>query len=147
MLFLWNVDFTDTKREIKLTFYDSSSGEIKKFSVSNYKPYFLVTYPLSKDAEEKVASLQGEVELVKKRNLFTDEIVQLVKIKAWTPILLKKLLKQFGNAWESEIEYGRSYIYDSDLVFGAPYTQQNDSFIVIKDVQQDLKQKFKKAFA
>lgn len=146
MLFLWNVKFTDTNREIKLEFYDSSSGEIREFSTSKYKPYFLATCPLSKEEEEAVASIQGEVELVKKLNLFTDEIVQLAKVKAWTPMFLKKLIRQFRNVWESEIEYSRSYIYDNGLVFGAPYVQQGDNFVVAKTVQRDLKQKFDKAF-
>ena len=90
MLFLLNVSFTDTNREIKLEFYDSSSGEIKEFSANNYKPYFFAAYPLSKDEEETVASVQGEVEFVKKRNLFTEEVVQLAKVKVWTPSFLKK---------------------------------------------------------
>jgi DNA polymerase elongation subunit (family B) len=147
MLFLWNAAFTDKNREIELEFYDSSSKEIKIFRINNYKPYFLTRYPLSKDEEETVANVQGEVELVKKRNLFTEETMQLAKVKAWTPMFLKKLSRQFSNVWESEIEYGRSYVYDRGLVFGAPYTQQGDNFAVVKDVQQDLKQEFETAFA
>jgi len=147
MLYLWNVNSADTSREIKLEFYDSSSGELKHFSVNHYKPYFLTTYPLSKDEEEAVVAIQGEVELVKKRNLFTNEVVQLAKIKVWTPTFLKKLQGKFRNVWESEIEYGRSYIYDSCLVFGAPYTQQGNNFVLVKDASQDLKQRFETAFA
>lgn len=147
MLFLWNVSFTDANREIKLEFYDSSSKEIQSFTTSQYKPYFLTTHPLSKDEEEAVASVQGEVELVKKRNLFTDEVVQLAKVKAWTPSFLKKIQGQFRNVWKSEIEYGRSYIYDNGLVFGAPYTQHGSNFVAVKDAPQGLKQQFDKAFA
>ncbi len=147
MLFLWNVSFTDTNREIKLEFYDSSCKEIRVFTTNQYKPYFLATYPLSKDEEEAVASVQGEVELVKKRNLFTDGVVKLAKVKAWTPTFLKKLQGQVRDVWESEIEYSRSYIYDNGLVFGAPYTQQGSSFVAVKDAQQGLRQQFDKAFA
>jgi DNA polymerase elongation subunit (family B) len=147
MLFLWNVGFTDTSREITLEFYDSSRGELEKFSVSNYQPYFLAAYPLSKDEEEAVASVQGEVELVQRQNLFTEETTQLIKVKAWTPAFLKRLARQFGNVWETEIEYGRSYIYDSDMVFGASYVQQGDNFVLAKDVSQELKRKFETAFA
>lgn len=145
MLFLWNVTSTDINREIELEFYDSSIGEIKKFNVGNYKPYFLATYPLSKEEEEAVANTQGEVELVEERNLFNDKIVKLAKVKAWAPFL-KKLQKKFRNVWESEIEHGRSYIYDSCLVFGAPYTKQGDNFVVANDIQRDLKQKFDTSF-
>jgi len=147
MLFLWNADFTDTSREIRLQFYDSSSSKIKEFRINEYKPYFLTHCPLSKDEEEAVANVQGEVKLVKKRNLFTDETIQLAKVEAWTPMFLKKLSRQFGNVWESEIEYSRSYIYDNGLIFGAPLTQQDNNFIAVKNAQQNLKQKFETAFA
>jgi DNA polymerase elongation subunit (family B) len=147
MLFLWNVSFTDTNREIKLEFYDSSSKEIKSFATNQYNPYFLASYPLSKDEENALASVQGDVELVKKRDIFTDEVVQLAKVKAWTPTFLKKLQGQFKDVWESEIEYGRSYIYDNDLVFGTAYTQQGSNFVAVKDTPQGLRQQFNKAFA
>lgn len=146
-LFLWNVDFTDANREIQLEFFDPSSREIKKFSINSYKPYFLAAYPLSKDEEKAIESVQGEVELAKKRNLFTDEMTQLVKIRAWTPLLLKKLARRFGDVWESEVEYGQSYIYDNKLVFGAPYTKQGDNFEMVTDVPHSMKQKFGKIFA
>ena len=81
MLFLWNVGFSDTSREVALEFYDSSRGELEKFSVSNYQPYFLAAYPLSKDEEEAVESVQGEVELVQRQNLFTGEAAQLTRSK------------------------------------------------------------------
>jgi DNA polymerase elongation subunit (family B) len=147
MLFLWNVGFSDTSREVALEFYDSSRGELEKFSVSNYQPYFLAAYPLSKDEEEAVANVQGEVEFVQRQNLFTEETVRLAKVKAWTPAFLKKLTRQFGNTWESEIGYGRSYIYDSGMVFGASYVQQGENFVLAKDVSQELKSKFEAVFA
>jgi len=147
MLFLWNASFTDTSREITLEFYDSSSRDIKKFSLNDYKPYFLAAYPLSRNGEEAVVSTQSEVERVEKRNLFTEETMQLAKVKAWTPTFLKKLRDHFSSVWESEIEYGRSYIYDSGLVFGIPYTQQGQGFAATKEVSRDLKQEFETAFA
>ncbi len=147
MLFLWNAGFTDTSREITLEFYDSSRKELRKFSVNDYQPYFFAAHPLSKAEEEAVANVHGEVELVRKQNLLTGEMVQLAKVKAWTPAFLKKLLRQFGTVWESEIDYSRSYVYDSGLVFGAPYTRDNDNFVMVKHVPHDLRQEFEVAFA
>lgn len=147
MLFLWNVGFTDTSREVTLEFYDSSRGELEKFTVSNYQPYFLAAHPLSKDEEEAVASVQSKAELVQRQNLFTEETIQLTKITVWTPAFLKRLARQFDNAWESEIGYGRSYIYDSGMVFGASYVQQGERFVLAKDVSQKSKSGFETAFA
>ena len=81
MLFLWSVDFTQSSREIKLVFLDSSNGKLKKFSIDDYKPYFLAKFPLSKQQKEAVESIQGEVEPVTKRNLFSDETIKLEKVK------------------------------------------------------------------
>lgn len=146
MLYLWDVR-NPSGNLILLQFYDSSAGEIKKFSISHYRPYFLAAYPLSKGEKDAMASFEGEVELIRKRNLFTDEWVQAAKVKAWTPMLLKKLVTRFGNTWESEIEYGRSYIYDNGLVFGAPYTLKEGKFVAVKNIQEDSRGEFYTAFA
>jgi DNA polymerase elongation subunit (family B) len=146
MLFLWNVGFIGANREIRLEFYDSSSQEIRRFNITDYEPYFLAPYPMSKDGEEAMSSFQGEMELVQKRNLFTEETMRLAKVKAWTPALLKKIHRHFDVVWESEVEYGRSFIYDKRLVFGAPYEQRGDSFAMVNDVPNDLKQPFEAVF-
>ncbi|MCK4436142.1 hypothetical protein KAU87_04950, partial [Candidatus Bathyarchaeota archaeon] len=122
MLFLWNVDTSNKSREITLQFYDSSNSEIQEFSGKEYWPYFLSTYPLSKEEMAAVSRVQCIVELVRKQNLFTGELQKMAKIKVWTPSFLRKLAKHFQDVWESEIDYGQGYVYDNSLVFGAPYT-------------------------
>ena len=102
MLFLWNVGSTETSREVTLEFYDSSKGKLEKINVDNYQPYFLTRYPLSKEEEAAVASVEGQVEQVTKQNLFTEEKMQLARIKAWTPAFLKKLVRQFDDVWEGD---------------------------------------------
>ena len=146
MLYLWNVDTSDKTREITLEFYDSSKGEIQRFSGKEYWPYFLSTYPLSKEEMAAVSRVQGNVEPVRKQNLFTGELQKMAKIKVWTPSFLRKLAKQFQDVWESEIDYGQGYVYDNGLVFGAPYTLRNGNFVLVKDVGRDLEQKFHRAF-
>ena len=147
MLFLWYIHFTDTNREITLEFYDSSSERFKRFEIRSYKPYFLTSPPLSKEGEEVVEQVQGETRPVKRRTLFTDEIVPLLKVEAWTPTFLKKLAPKFGSIWEREIDYGQSYIYDTDLVFGACHIKQNSTFELNDTIKPELKQKFENTFA
>jgi DNA polymerase I len=147
MLFLWNTETTATSREVALEFYDDSARELKRFRINNYPPYFLAVHPLSKTEEEAVESLHGNVELVKKQNLFTETTMQMAKVTAWTPAFLKKLMKQFDNVWESEVDHGRSFIYDETLVFGAPYVQQRGRFVRVSDLPPAVKRKFGRAFA
>ncbi|UCB59606.1 MAG: hypothetical protein JSW72_05565 [Candidatus Bathyarchaeota archaeon] len=143
MLYLWNVS-NPRSNVILLEFYDSSSMQIKEFTVNECKPYFITNYPLSKSEQEAVADVQCEVDLIEKRNLFTDETKQLAKVEAWTPMFLKKLSSHFRDVWEGEIEYCRSYIYDKGLVFGLPYKKQGDNFSFAKGV--NLQKKFEAAF-
>lgn len=147
MHFLWNTHSTDESRKIKLEFYDSSTGEIVGVTISHYNPYFLTGFPLSKAEREAVENVEGEVEVVRKRNLFTGEQIELTKVTAWTPTLLKKLTKHVENIWEAEIDYDRSYVYDKGLTFGAPYSIHSDCFEPIDQVPRELKQDFSKVFA
>lgn len=146
MLFLWNVDTSNKSREITLQFYDSSNSEIQEFRGKEYWPYFLSTYPLSKEEMAAVSRVQSNVESVRKQNLFTGELQKMAKIKVWTPSFLRRLAKHFQDVWESEIDYGHGYVYDNSLVFGAPYTLRNGNFVLAKDVGRDLEQKFHRAF-
>ena len=146
MLFLWNVDTSNKSREITLQFYDSSKCEIQEFSDKEYWPYFLSTYPLSKEEMAAVSRVQCNVEPVRKQNLFTGELQKMAKIKVWTPSFLRRLIKHFQDMWESEIDYGQGYVYDNSLVFGAPYTLRNGNFVLAKDVGRDLEQKFHVTF-
>ncbi len=114
--------------------------------VNDYQPYFLTSYPLSRAKEEAVASFEAQVELVKRKNLFTEETVQLAKVKARNPALLKKLAKQFDTVWEIEVDYGRSYVYDNAMIFGAPHTQRGNKYIAVKDISPELKKSFDTAF-
>jgi len=147
MLFLWDTSTRATNPEIKLRFFDSTEGKIKEISVINYKPYFLAPYPLTKKEVDAVKSVQGEIQTLRKRNLFTDKILTLAKISVWNPSFLKRLEKDFRKVWENEIEFSRSYIYDRGLVFGAPYIQQEERFEIINNIDEDLESQYKETFA
>lgn len=146
MLFLWNVESSEKSREIILEFYDSSDGEIQRFTESECWPYFLSTSPLSKDEKEAVLKVQGKIELVRKRNLYTDELQEMAKVSAWTPSFLRNLMKQFDEVWEGEIDHGRGYVYDKGLTFGASYIRQKDNFDLVKENQAGLESGFQEAF-
>jgi DNA polymerase elongation subunit (family B) len=146
MLFLWNANSSVKSREINLEFYNSSNGEIQRHTVSECWPYFLSSSPLSKDEREAVLKVEGRIELVEKRNLYTAELQEMTKVSVWTPSFLRDLTKQFDEVWEGEVDHGREYIYDSGLTFGASYIQQNDSFVPADETQTGLEGRFEEAF-
>jgi len=144
--FHYLLDARTEGRIVILRFYDAQKGETAEIRDSDYKPYFFLPHPLSKTDENGVRNLYGEVEMVKKRDLFTDELKELTKVTVHTPEALRKAGKTFETAWETEIEYRQSYIYDHNLIFGAPYTISNNQFALVDNISQELENRFENIF-
>ena len=133
-------------RTVILRFYNAEIGEIQESKDADYKPYFYIPHPISKADEEGIRSLYGEAETVKKRDLFTDEWKELTKVTVYTLDALRKASKTFNTVWESEIEYTQSYIYDHNLIFGAPYAKKENQFILATGISKELENKFENTF-
>jgi DNA polymerase elongation subunit (family B) len=134
-------------RTVILRFYDAQMGEIKETKDADYKPYFYLPHPLSKTDEEGIRSLFGETQVIKKRDLFTDDLRELTKVTVYTLDALNKASKLFDHIWESEIEYTQSYVYDHNLTFGATYTNSGNQLSLTNSITPELENKFENAFA
>jgi len=133
---------------VKLRFFDPVSNELKEVSDSDYKPYFFLPYPLSPTDQEKVRSLHGEVGVVKKIDLYTNEPREVAKVKVYKPDFLKKAMRTFETAWECEIEFNHSYVYDHGLIFGAQHIKaQEDRFTPFLNIPENIRTKFDAVFA
>ncbi len=132
---------------INLKFYNPATNELQTFTDNSYKPYFFLPHPLSQGDQEKVRSLHGETEIVKKTDLYTNEPKEVTKIKLYRPDFLKKAINKFENAWETEIEYPHSYAYDHGLIFGAQHTITEDKhFTPSLSLTPDQKAQFNTLF-
>jgi DNA polymerase elongation subunit (family B) len=145
-LYLIDASFLTYESAIGLRFYDSSKKEMVEFKDDTYKPYLLIPYPLSKQDEETVRGFQGEIEVVKKRDLFTEEEKEFAKVKFLSPFLARKAAKRFERLWENEIELAHSYVYDHGLVFGALHEQKGNNFTPVSDFPQELRSRFEETF-
>ncbi len=143
---LYLVDAKAEGNVVKLKFYDSSRNELVEFRDETYKPYLLIPHPLSKQDEETVRSFQGEVQVVKKRDLFTDEVKELAKVRFISPFLLRKAARRFETIWENEIEFTHSHAYDHGLIFGAPHVQKDNGFTPVLSFPEKLLDRFESAF-
>ncbi len=143
---LYLIDAKAEGNEVKLKFYDSSKNELVEFQDNTYKSYLLVPYPLSKQDEDTASSFQGEIEVVRKRDLFTEEEREFAKVKFLNPILVRKAAKKFEKSWENEIEFARSYAYDHGLVFGALHAMKDNGFTPVLSFPESLQDKFESAF-
>jgi DNA polymerase elongation subunit (family B) len=134
-------------RAVLLRFYDAQTREIREVRDADYKPYLYLQNPLSKSDEEGIRSLYGETEVAKKRDLFTGEFRELAKVAFLTLDAFNKASKTFTTAWESELEYTQSYVYDHDMIFGAPYTMNAGQLILADSLPQKLEGEFENTFA
>ena len=147
MDFYYLLDAKTEGRIVILRFYRDQTGETLEIRDSDYKPYFFLPHPLSKTDEEGIRSLYGEVEVVNKRDLFTDELKKLSKVAVYIPDAIRRASKTFEKVWETEIEYTQSYVYDRNLIFGAPYTMIQNQPVLFTNVSQKLEDEFKNTFA
>jgi DNA polymerase elongation subunit (family B) len=131
---------------VKLRFFDPSEDAIRELKDSNCKPYFYVPYPLGQQDEEIIRSLNGEVEVVRKTDLYTNQERTIAKVKVQKPDLVSQAQKKLETSWESEIDFHHSYAYDYGLVFGAPHVVQDGRFTPVESVPENLQARFSEAF-
>ena len=146
MSFYYLLDARTEGRTVTLRFYDAETGEIEESKDTYYKPYFYLPHPVSKVDKEGIRSLFGEAETVKKQDLFSDEWKELTKVTVYTLDALRKANKTFNTAWESEVEYTQSYVYDHNLIFGAPYAKKEKQFMLATGISKELENKFENTF-
>ncbi|UCC33574.1 MAG: hypothetical protein JSW53_00775 [Candidatus Bathyarchaeota archaeon] len=132
---------------VKLRFYDASSEEIKEAKYSEYKPYFLISYPLSEKDKTAVDRILGQVSKIRKRDLFSNDVKTFAKIEIKNPKNVRKFSRIFETAWESEIEFSHGYVYDHNMVFGSQYLPKEKHFIAVSGVPVERKNEFRRRFA
>jgi len=133
-------------RIIILRFYNAQTDKMLEIRDTDYKPYFFLPHPLSKSDEQGIRSVHGQIKVVKKRDLFTDELKELTKVTVYAPDDFRKARKTFETVWETEIEYIQSYIYDHNLVFGAPYIIVENQPVLVTELSQELENKLEDIF-
>jgi len=145
--FYYLLDARTEGRIVALRFYDAQTGDVKEIKEPNYKPYFYLPHPLSKAEEEGIKNLHGETQIVKKRDLYTNELKDLTKVTVYTLDALKKVPKEFEKTWENEIDYTQSFVYDHDFVFGAAYENNGNQLTMANTLTAPIENKFENAFA
>jgi len=116
-LYLLDASVTETNA-VKLRLLNDS-GEIEEIVDTSYKPYFLAPYPLFKEDQTIVDGFSGKIQIVKKKDIFSDETLEMTEIRWPNPAIALKAARKFSKCWESEIDLAKSYVYDKALVFGA----------------------------
>ncbi len=147
MSFYYLLDAQAKNGILILRLYDDETDEIVEIEEAGYKPYFYLPYPLTETDEANTKSLHGKVKIVKKCELFTGKIVEVARVAVHLPDTVRRARKTFEKIWEAEIEFAHSYVYDHDLVFGAPLRKTGSRFLVETDIPKELIDRFESAFA
>lgn len=147
MKILYLIDAQTEGDAVKLRFYDASTKEFREVRDDEYKPYFLVSYPLSERDEYTVNRIFGHVSKIKKRDLFSNEMRTLAKIEIKNQNNIQSFSKMFKNAWENEIAFSRGYVYDHGMVFGSQYQPKEKHFVGVSGVAREKKTEFQGKFA
>jgi len=128
---------------IKLRFVDNE-GKIEEVIDDKYKPYFLIPYPPKNEEWQTINYFSGNVQTVEKTDLFTGEKRLFAKISWPNPRIASKVEKRFSHLWESHVDFQKSYIYDTGLIFGALHSR--DTLQPILDITEEEKGKFERTF-
>ncbi|UCG45155.1 MAG: hypothetical protein JSV58_07245 [Candidatus Bathyarchaeota archaeon] len=135
----------DRNHEIVLRFYDNSAEEMIKVRDTTYKPYFLLSFPLTKKDEYSIERILGKVSIVERRDLFSNNLRTMAKVETRNPVEAQKLGKMFESIWESELEFSHGYAYDNGLVFGSQYIiNEKNLFSPLQSIE--AREKFQKIF-
>jgi len=141
------VDASSEQNAIRLVFYDASEKELRTVRDETYHPYLFTKYPLSAEDETAARSLDAKITVTKKRDLFSGETRSLARVDLGSPSLLPLASRRFGDKWEERVSYVLGYVYDHDLVFGAPYRIDGSEVTPVHELSETLKARFQEGFS
>lgn len=132
---------------VKLIFFNPQNGGLKEILDEDYRPYFFVPYPLSEEDKRMIEELGAKSMEEEKRELFSDQIVKVTKVELEGSYDPRRASERFEKAWEGEVPYISSYVYDHGLVFGAQHEIQGDSLDLVFKVPAETRARFEEEFS
>ncbi len=132
-----------------LKLLNAESQEVKiVYDESGHKPYCYVKETLEKVKEMR---LPGVVDLVRERkyDLLRDREIEVTKIIASDPLAIggsSNSIREKIKAWEADIPYHLSYLYDMRLTPCAPYYLMDGKLIEAAPGEEEIKKKIEEVF-
>tara|TARA_B100000029_G_scaffold324890_1_gene317306 strand:+ start:36203 stop:38743 length:2541 start_codon:yes stop_codon:yes gene_type:complete len=135
---LLSASYDGNKKKACLKFYDEKTDTIKLwYDSSEHKPYCLV----KENTDEKLLdTFKKEDKIViqetTKTNLLNDKEENMLKIIADNPLIIGSMpgrsIRDRVNAWEADIKYYETYMYDKSLIPGIYYKIIDNQIIPTK---------------
>jgi len=131
---------------VKLTLFNPSTCAWEDVLDSDYRPYFYVPYPLSQRDQETIEGLGAKTILEEKRDLFTGQTVRVTRVEIEGSSDSRWASGRFEKAWEWEVPYILSYVYDQGLTFGAQHLIQGNRVKPVYEVSEGARRGFEERF-
>jgi DNA polymerase elongation subunit (family B) len=138
---------SEKEKCIKLTFFDLSKNGYTETLDYDYTPYFFIPYPISKHDLGIAQESSIGTKLEDKTDLFTGQKTKVTRIELKDFSDPLKVARKFSKSWEMDVPVVSSYVYDKNLVFGAPYQIQGKDIIPAQDISKNELETFQKAFS
>ena len=132
---LLSASYDGTQKKACLKFYDEKTDSIKLwYDNSGHKPYCLVKKDTDQDLLDKFKNEDKiNVEETTKIDLLNDKEEKMLKIIADNPLVIGGLpgrsIRDRVVAWEADIPYYETYMYDKSLIPGIYYRIKDDKII------------------
>ena len=149
LFFLMGCSYDGKAGKAYLKLLNAESQEVKiVYDESGHKPYCYVKETLEKVKEMR---LPGVVDLVRERkyDLLRDREIEVTKIIASDPLAIggsSNSIREKIKAWEADIPYHLSYLYDMRLTPCAPYYLMDGKLIEAAPGEEEIKKKIEEVF-
>lgn len=140
------IDTKVTDQGIKLIFFNDKTDVYEEIVDNAYQPYFFVQYPLSPKNRQIIEELNLKTVITKKNELFSGQLIKIIKIQLRSLLDLKSISEKFEKSWEAEIPLILSYVYDQNLTFGAKHTIKGDQIKPIYTIPKKSWPSFEKKY-
>jgi DNA polymerase I len=135
--------YSGEEQKVYLKFYNPKDESIYIWrDRTNHKPYCYTKLQYAARAQE-VAKVERKytIENVKRRDLISDKLIDILKISAPDPLSIggtENSIREKVKAWEADIKYHENYLYDTGLIPGTFYLRIGNE---IKTHEMDISDK------
>jgi DNA polymerase, archaea type len=135
--------YSGEEQKVYLKFYSPKDESIYIWrDRTNHKPYCYTKLQYAARAQE-VAKVERKytIENVKRRDLISDKLIDILKISAPDPLSIggtENSIREKVRAWEADIKYHENYLYDTGLIPGTFYLRIGNE---IKTHEMDISDK------
>ena len=135
--------YSGEEQKVYLKFYSPKDESIYIWrDRTNHKPYCYTKLQYAARAQE-IAKVERKytIENVKRRDLISDKLIDILKISAPDPLSIggtENSIREKVKAWEADIKYHENYLYDTGLIPGTFYLRIGNE---IKTHEMDISDK------